>query len=66
MATALVAAVVSKSGAHHVGSNGAVATVAILTVVVGEICALKPVCALINSHPYTVSVHKGVDNCLKP
>ena len=65
MATAFVARVVSKSGVVDVGGDGSVAIVASLAFVVVEIACVMA-CGLINRHPCTNSVHKGVDNWLKP
>ena len=66
MATTLVAGVVSKSGVVDVGGDGGVAVVAIAAFVVVEISGLSTLPRLINRHPCTNSVHKGVDNWLKP
>ena len=66
MATALVAGVVSKSGVVDVGGDGGIAVVAIAAFVVVEISGLSTLPRLINRHPCTNSVHKGVDNWLKP
>ena len=65
MATAFVARVVSKSGVADVGGDGSAAIVASLAFVVVEIACVMA-CGLINRHPCTNSVHKGVDNWLKP
>ena len=65
MATALVARIVSESGVADVGGDGSVAIVASLAFVVVEIACVMA-CGLINRHPCTNSVHKGVDNWLKP
>ena len=65
MATAFVARVVSKSGVADVSGDGSIAVVASLAFVVVEIACVMA-CGLINRHPCTNSVHKGVDNWLKP
>ena len=66
MATALVARIVSESGVADVGSDGGIAVVAIFAFAVVENPCLMGCDQVINRHPYTNSVHKGVDNWLKP